>query len=141
MTAADGAGGAAGGDGAGSLAGLRVLVVEDEALVAMLVEDLLADLGCAVVGPFATVATALGAVAPGALDAALVDVNLGGERAYPLADALAAAGVPFVFLTGYGRAGVDPRYAEAAVLPKPFEAASLERALAEVVASSPGRRR
>jgi CheY-like chemotaxis protein len=116
------------------LAGLRLLVVEDEALVAMMVETILADLGCAVVGPVGRLAAALELVATEALDGAIVDVNVGGEQAYPLADALSAAGVPFVFATGYGRAGIDQRYAGVPVLQKPFEEAALERAVAGLVA-------
>ena len=115
------------------LAGVRLLVVEDEALVAMMVETILTDLGCVVVGPVGRLAAALELVATVALDGAIVDVNVGGEQAYPLADALAAAGVPFVFATGYGRAGLDERYADVPVLQKPFEEAALERAVAGLV--------
>ena len=83
------------------LSGRRVLVVEDEMIVAWLLQDMLADLGCAVVGPAARVAQALAMIDAEAIDAAVLDVNLNGQKSYPVADALAARGVPFVFSTGY----------------------------------------
>ena len=104
------------------MAGLRLLVVEDEALVAMLIEDILLDLDCVVIGPVGTVAQALALLHHEEIDGALLDVNLGGgERSYPVADALAARNVPFVFVTGYGEAGVEGRYAPVTVLQKPFD--------------------
>jgi CheY-like chemotaxis protein len=116
------------------LAGLRLLVVEDEALVAMLIEDLLRDLGCTVVGPVGSVARALALLRREAIDGALLDVNLGKERSYPVADALAARGVPFVFLTGY--AEIDGSHAAACVLQKPLAAAALARTLAATFAGT-----
>ncbi|HEX6011198.1 MAG TPA: response regulator [Geminicoccaceae bacterium] len=83
------------------LSGRRVLVVEDELIVAFLLEDMLAGLGCAVVGPAARVDQALALLDAEAIDAALLDVNLNGHKSYPVADALAARGVPFVFSTAY----------------------------------------
>jgi CheY-like chemotaxis protein len=85
------------------LSGRRVLVVEDETMVAWLLEDMLADLGCAVVGPAAHVNQALAMLDAEALDAAVLDINLNGQKSYPVADALAARGVPFVFSTGYNK--------------------------------------
>lgn len=120
------------------LKGLRLLVVEDEALVAMLIEDILLDLDCVVVGPVGTVAQALALLRQEEIDGALLDVNLGGgERSYPIADALVARNVPFIFVTGYGEAGVDGRYAPATVLQKPFDPRSLERVVANDLAPSP----
>ena len=85
------------------LRGLNVLVLEDEAVIAMLLEDMLVDLGCKVVGPAAKVAEALQLVRSEQIGAALLDLNLGrGETGYPVADALAARAVPFAFVTGYG---------------------------------------
>lgn len=129
----------------GSLvAGLRLLVVEDEALVAMLIEDLLRDLGCTVIGPVGSVVRALDLLRREALDGALLDVNLGdGEWSYPVADALAARGVPFVFLTGYGQGDVNPRHAATGVLQKPLAPATLARVLGEAFVTTdrkPGRR-
>lgn len=104
------------------LAGIRVLVVEDEALVSMLLEDFLADLGCTVVAVAATLAKGLDLVRDPALavDGATLDVNLGGEKVFPIADLLRDRGIPFVFATGYGRNGLPPRFADCSVIPKPF---------------------
>lgn len=128
------------------LAGLRLLVVEDEALVAMLIEDTLLALGCAVVGPAGNVAQALELVEHEPIDLALLDVNLGGgERSYAVAEALAAREIPFLFVTGYGDKGVDRRYRRAPVLQKPFDPAQLERVVAATIGrpdrSGAGRRR
>jgi CheY-like chemotaxis protein len=109
--------------------GLRVLVVEDEALVAMLVEDMLTDLGCTVVGPMAELDEALAAVASEQIDCAVLDVNLAGKPIFPVADALKAKGVPFAFASGYGEAGVRDDLRSAPVLQKPFREADLARAL------------
>lgn len=114
------------------LAGLRVLVVDDEPLVALLVEDLLVDLGCEVVGPAGSVAEALRLVAEGGLAGALLDVNLGGELVYPVAEALQRAGTPFAFVTGYAGLGVEPAFAATPVLRKPLE---LDRFEDQVVAA------
>ena len=107
------------------LKGLRLLVVEDEALVAMLLEDTLRALGCRYV------AQALALLEREVVDLALLDVNLGGgERSYPVADALAARGIRFIFVTGYGASGVDRRYDPLRVLQKPFDEDQLAQALA-----------
>ena len=85
-----------------SFKGRRILVVEDEMMIAMLVEDMLGELGCAVVGPAHALDTALAmAASEVGLDAALLDVNLGGTSVFPVADALRAKGVPAIFSTGY----------------------------------------
>ena len=94
------------------MSGLKVLLIEDEGLVAMTMEDMLDDLGCEVVGSFGAVGPALEWLAGAPqFDGALLDVNLGGEMVYPVADALLALGAPFVFTTGYG-ASPDPRAPE-----------------------------
>jgi CheY-like chemotaxis protein len=112
------------------LQGRRVLVVEDELMIAMLVEDMLADLGCAVVGPAHTVEAALKVVAEDpSIDAALLDVNLAGQPVFPVADALRARRAPMVFSTGYGEAGLRDVDAGAPVLQKPFRAGDLAKAL------------
>jgi CheY-like chemotaxis protein len=108
---------------------LRVLLVEDEGLVAMMLEDLIADLGCEVAGSLATVASALAWIeAGGAADIALLDVNLSGEPVYPVAEALQARGVPFAFATGYGE-GHDPRFKDTPLLGKPIRQERLEALL------------
>jgi CheY-like chemotaxis protein len=118
--------------------GLRVLVVEDEALVAMLVEDMLTDLGCIVVGPMADIESALAVVDEAAIDCALLDVNLGGKPIFPVADALKAKGVPFAFASGYGEAGVREDHRGAPVLQKPFREADLAKALGALAVAKAG---
>jgi len=119
---------------ASSLVGRRVLVVEDEMMIAMLVEDMLAELGCAVVGPAHALDVALDlARTELRLDAALLDVNLGGQPVYAVADALREKGVPAIFSTGYGDAGLREIDRGALVLQKPFRAGDLARALNEAL--------
>ncbi len=111
-------------------AGRRVLVVEDEMMIAMLVEDMLAELGCSVVGPAHALADALDlARTEIGLDAALLDVNLGGQSVFAVADALREKGVPAIFSTGYGDAGLRDIDRGSPVLQKPFRAGDLARAL------------
>lgn len=107
----------------------RILVVEDEVLVAQLLADRLEDLGCTVVGPVSRVAEALVMLADEVVDAAVLDVNIAGEKVFAVADALEARGVPFIFATAYGAAGIDARHAERAVLDKPYHDRALEHAL------------
>lgn len=104
----------------------RVMVVEDEALVALVLADQLAELGLSVVGPCSSVAEAKAVADEGDFEAAILDVNLGGELVYPVADLLSARGIPFVFVTGYGRESIDRRFADIPVLEKPVERESLE---------------
>ena len=86
------------------LGGLRVLVVEDEGPVAMLIEDMLEDLGCVLAGSAARVGEALELIERGGFDFALLDMNLAGQKVAPVAEALGRAGVPFAFASGYGAA-------------------------------------
>ncbi|SFR98229.1 response regulator [Sphingomonas jatrophae] len=109
-----------------SLAGLRVLVVEDEPIVAMTLEDLLADLGCEV-EVAGTLEQGLAAAAACALDAAVLDVNLNGRESFPIAEALDARRIPHLFATGYGAAALRDR--NALVLEKPYRAADIRAAL------------
>jgi CheY-like chemotaxis protein len=113
------------------LSGRRVLVVEDETMVAWLLEDMLADLGCAIVGPAARVNQALAML--DAVDAAVLDVNLNGQMSYPVADALAARGVPFVFSTGYNKVSLPNSYQSFPVLQKPFDRLKLGDTLAKLL--------
>jgi len=103
------------------ISGRRVLVVEDEALVLMLLTDMVEEAGAIVVGPASSVPEALDLAGSAEIEAALLDVNLNGQPVFPVAAALRARGVPFAFLTGYGRAGLPDEYADAPVLQKPFQ--------------------
>ncbi|WP_375428588.1 response regulator [uncultured Sphingomonas sp.] len=102
------------------LAGQRVLVVEDEMMIMMLIEDMLADLGCTSIMSAATVSQALALIDAEEFDVATLDVNLNGTKSYPIADALGARGVPYMFATGQGTEGVPERYHERPILRKPF---------------------
>ena len=121
------------------LTGQRVLVVEDEALVSMLVEDELRDAGATVLGPAVSIDHALRligtAVADGGISAAVLDINLQGEAVAPVADRLAALGVPFVFATGYGEGCDTGGHGAAPILHKPFDPAWLVAAV-EALASA-----
>jgi CheY-like chemotaxis protein len=117
---------------------LRILLVEDEAIIAIMIEDMLADLGCEVVGPAASVAEAIRFAQTEQLAGAFLDVNLGGASIYPVADLLSARHIPFVFVSGYGATGIDPRFVGTPVLSKPILDDDLERAL-EGMRACPGR--
>lgn len=113
--------------------GRRVLIVEDEALIAMTAEDMLEDIGWQPAGVATSCGSALEAVARGDFDAAIVDINLRGEDSEPVADALADAGIPFVFATGYGDARVPERHRSRIVVTKPYGADALAVALKSAV--------
>lgn len=115
------------------LDGLCVLVVEDEAIISFLLEDMLGELGAADVRHAGTVRSALALLDERIPDLAVLDVNLGGERVYPVAERLAAAGVKFVFTTGYGRSGIEPRWSASAVVQKPFNVETMRAALHAVL--------
>jgi DNA-binding response OmpR family regulator len=112
------------------LAGRRVLLVEDEALVAMLIEDALDSAGAVMLGPYAAVAPALAAIPDALPELAVLDLNLAGESSLPIADELAGRGVPLVFASGYGQAGLPPRFRGRPMLAKPFDPAELIAVLA-----------
>jgi two-component SAPR family response regulator len=111
------------------LKGLGVIVVEDETLVAILLEDMLTELGCAVLGTAQRVAKAVDLVRKTTPDAAVLDVNIAGEEVYPVAEALAARDIPFVFATGYGIRGLDDSWRDRPIVQKPFQVEQLARAL------------
>jgi DNA-binding response OmpR family regulator len=110
----------------GAPSGQRVLVVEDEVLVAMLLEDMLTELGHEAV-LCSRLEEALDAARGGAFHAAILDVNLDGQTSFPVAEALLDRGVPFAFATGYGDGSVEAQFGEAPVLQKPFRESELER--------------
>jgi CheY-like chemotaxis protein len=113
----------------GDLNGLRILVVEDEAAISLLLEDMLLDFGCEVIGPAARLSAALDAVAHEQVDLAILDVNVAGEPIYPVAEALAQRSIPFVFSTGYGSAGIRDAFRDRPVLQKPFAQHDLKQKL------------
>ena len=115
------------------LSGRKVLVVEDEMIVGWLLEDMLVDLGCAIVGPANSVNQALAMIDAEAFDAAVLDVNLDGQMSYPVADALTARGMPFVFSTGYDKDTLRDGYRTFPVLQKPFHRSELGDALAKLL--------
>jgi CheY-like chemotaxis protein len=110
----------------------RILIIEDEPLVAMMTSRIVADLGAVVLGPFGAAGEARDAIGPG-VDAALLDVNIGGEFIYPLADELMLKGVPIIFVTGYQAAAIEKRFAEFPVLTKPVEKDELALALVRAI--------
>ena len=120
-----------------SLRGLRLLVVEDEPLIAMMIATMLEDFGCLVVGPAGSVAHALDLIEREAIDGALLDVSLGGgRRSYPVAETLQQREIPFVFVTGYGKAALIADFHDVSVLRKPFVADHLRRIVSESIAAA-----
>lgn len=117
------------------LADMRVLVVEDEMMVSLLIEEALTDSKCIIVGPYDRVPAALEAARTLALDAAVLDVNLAGVMVYPVAEVLSARGVPFVLLSGYGTEAVPPDHASWPVCGKPFKIEQLIAMLVEQIGS------
>jgi DNA-binding LytR/AlgR family response regulator len=113
------------------LAGKRLLVVEDEYMIASDLTWTLEDAGAEVVGPAATVADALELVEKNGLrlDGAVLDINVGDERVYPVADALARLDVPFVLSTGYDETAIPPAYADIPRCEKPVDKLKLMRLL------------
>jgi CheY-like chemotaxis protein len=116
-----------------ALLGLEILLVEDEAIVAAMLEDMLAEFGCILAGAAATVSEALVAVqAATDIDAAILDVNLGGEKVFPVADILVSRGVPIVFSTAYDPAGLPERYPQARIIQKPYSPEALAELLIDI---------
>ena len=113
-----------------SLDGVRILLVEDEPIIAMTAEDMLEDLGCRVVVSAATLAEALAAADRDGFDIALLDINLNGVDSYPVAARLRADGRPFIFTTGYGPSGRDAAYAEVPLVTKPYQLGDLQAPIA-----------
>ena len=120
------------------LEGFRVLVVEDEVLVSMVIEDMLTRFGCKVVGPAGNVSEALALIEAAAIDGALLDVNLGGERlGFRVADVLASRGIPVLFASGYGKSILVSPHLDVPVLPKPFDETMLRDAVRSLTRRRP----
>ena len=112
-----------------SPAGKRVLVVEDELMIRMLLQDMLADLGHRLAGEAGGIEEALALAKEGAFDVAILDVNLNGQPISPVVEILIDRGLPFVFATGYGQRGVPEPYRNTPTLQKPFQADALAQAI------------
>jgi CheY-like chemotaxis protein len=111
----------------------RILVVEDEYLIRMLLEDMLSDLGYEIAAAVGTLAEASEAAANAQFDLAILDVNVDGKEIYPVADILAKRGLPFVFVSGYGEGSLTERFRHRPALQKPFQAEQLKTILASLV--------
>jgi CheY-like chemotaxis protein len=120
--------------GPNPLQGCRILLVEDESFVSMLIEDMLLELGAGSVETAMRLEEAERAAREKAVDIAVLDVNLAGRRSYPVAEVLKERGIPFLFATGYGSVGHDAGWRGSPTLKKPFETRDLQRALEEVIA-------
>lgn len=116
--------------------GTRVLIVEDEPLVTMMLEDMLSELGCIVAGKAATFEQAMTLVQTAAFDVAILDVNVGGKLTYPAADALAGRSIPFILSTGYSAENMPERFRAMPCLGKPFVSGDLEKAVATALSGA-----
>jgi CheY-like chemotaxis protein len=112
-----------------SVAGKRILVVEDELMIRMLLQDMLTDLGHTLAGEAGRIDEALVLAKQSEFDVAILDVNLNGQPISPVVEILVARGLPFVFATGYGQRGVPEPYRKTPTLQKPFQADALARAI------------
>jgi CheY-like chemotaxis protein len=114
----------------------RVLVVEDEYLIRMLLEDMLDELGYGVAAAVGTISEARQFATDGEFNAAILDVNLDGQQIYPVAEILAKRGLPFVFVTGYGERSLPDPYRDRPALQKPFQAEQLKAVLDGMLAAA-----
>ena len=121
-----------------ALNGIRVLVVEDEGTVAMLIEEMLNDLGCVVVASVARLAKACDVARSIGVDLAMLDVNLAGQLVFPVAEILRDRNIPFLFSTGYGANGLQGEFALRPVLHKPFSQNELKAKIAVALALTHG---
>ena len=142
MTGPNGVGRRRDGDGSmvdgidrGNLQGKKVLIVEDEALITMLLEDILEDTECRIVGPAMNLRQALDLARSAEIDLAVLDVNLNGEPSFPVAAVLRSRGVPLVFSSGYGSQGLPPEWQDRPTLPKPFTSDEVIDALSRVASA------
>lgn len=118
------------------LFGRRVLVVEDQMIILMMIEDMLADLGCKDVAAAPSVAEALALIDTQSFDVAMLDANLGKETSELVADALAVRNIPFFFATGHRVIAIGDRHKDRKILTKPFRLADLERSFSEVLSAA-----
>ncbi|HTV37846.1 MAG TPA: response regulator [Xanthobacteraceae bacterium] len=121
----------------GSVNGKRVLVVEDEPMIRLLLDDMLTDLGYSMAAEAGRLDEALAVANQGGFDLAILDVNLNGEPVTPVVEVLVKRGVPFVFVSGYARRGIPEEHSRIPLLQKPFQAEGLARALAAATARAP----
>jgi CheY-like chemotaxis protein len=112
-------------------AGKRVLIVEDEPVVAMCLEDMLDDLGCVTIGPASRLAEGLALASEVALDAAILDINLGGERSTAIAEMLRSRAIPFAFASGYG--APPPGFDDPPMIEKPYRQAQIAAMLHQLL--------
>jgi CheY-like chemotaxis protein len=120
-----------------SVAGRRILVVEDEPMIAMMIEDFLKELGWDIVGIAGSLEAALAMVRYADMDAAVLDVNLNGQDSFAAASILGERLIPFVFASGYGSNGIPRRFRDVPVLTKPFQSDELGHALFKAIADRP----
>jgi len=116
-----------------TVAGKRVLVVEDELMIRMLLEGMLTDLGHTVAAEAGGIEEAVALAKKGAFDVAVLDVNLNGHQVTPVAEILLERGVPFIFASGYGQRGVPEAYRAIPTLQKPFQTDALAQAIETAV--------
>ena len=115
----------------------RVLFVEDEAIVSMLIEDMLLDLGGEVIGPVSKLGEAQALAQVADVQAAVLDINVGGELTYPVADILRSRGIPVIFATGYGAMALPERYRGTPTVHKPFDRQHFAETMQAALASAP----
>jgi DNA-binding NtrC family response regulator len=120
-------------DAQNRLAGAQILIVEDEMLITMLLEDILDELGCKVSGSAVNLRQAEDLVASAQADAAILDVNLGGDPVFPVAEKLVQRSIPFMFASGYGSATLPEKWQGHPTLPKPFTSEQVAKALEDLL--------
>jgi two-component system, response regulator PdtaR len=125
-------------DGLEGLEGKRILIVEDEFFLALLIEEEVRSFGCEAIGPYTTLEQALQAARQERCDAAILDINLDGKMAYPVADELLARGIPFMFVTGYIGSDLPQRYRDRSRLEKPVDPKHLKEMLERLVGVAAG---
>jgi DNA-binding NtrC family response regulator len=113
--------------------GMRVFIAEDEFLVALALEDDLLSHGCTIVGPFTRLDDAKRAAALEEIDIALLDINMNGQMAYPVADEFLSRGIPFIFMSGYGTSALPEAYRNTPRIPKPYDPGMLMKEIRRLI--------